>query len=114
MNRQTGQRAQRAKPEEIIMTISELDENGQQFLNQLFEQTRGDTSAQVSMYDVGKDIGMDRDTSSRVAEILIGLNWWRSGRFPAVSALVQMDPHRSARKVASKIAGRFHRVRYLS
>jgi hypothetical protein len=55
------------------MTISELDESGQRFLIQLFEQTRGDTSAQVSMYDVGKDINMDRDTSSRVAEILIGL-----------------------------------------
>lgn len=55
------------------MTISELDEDGQQFLIQLFEQTRGDTSAQVSMYDVGKDIGLDRDTSSRVAEGLIGL-----------------------------------------
>ena len=55
------------------MTISELDESGQQFLIQLFEQTRGEPSAQVSMYDVGKDIGMDRDTSSRVAETLIGL-----------------------------------------
>ena len=55
------------------MSSSELDESGQQFLIQLFEQTRGEPSAQVSMYDVGKDIGMDRDTSSRVAEILIGL-----------------------------------------
>lgn len=55
------------------MTINDLDESGQQFLIQLFEQTRGDTSAQVSMYDVGKDIGLDRDTSSRVAEGLIGL-----------------------------------------
>ena len=55
------------------MSSSELDESGQQFLIRLFEQTRGDTSAQVSMYDVGKDIGLDRDTSSRVAEGLIGL-----------------------------------------
>ena len=51
----------------------ELDESGQQFLIQLFEQTGGDTSAQVSMYEVGEELGMDRDTSSRVAEILIGL-----------------------------------------
>jgi hypothetical protein len=55
------------------MNSSELDEGGQQFLIQLFEQTRGDTSAQVSMYEIGKDLGMDRDTSSRVAETLIGL-----------------------------------------
>jgi hypothetical protein len=38
-----------------------------------FNCNLGDTSAQVSMYDVGKDIGLDRDTSSRVAEGLIGL-----------------------------------------
>jgi hypothetical protein len=44
-----------------------------QFLIQLFEQTSGDPSAQVSMYDVGEGLGLDRDTSSRVAESLIGL-----------------------------------------
>jgi hypothetical protein len=51
----------------------ELDETGQQFLIQVFEQTSGDSSAQVSMYDIGEGLGLDRDTSSRVAEILIGL-----------------------------------------
>lgn len=55
------------------MTISELDETGQQFLIQLFDQTSGDSSTQVSMYDVGEGLGLDRDTSSRVAENLIGL-----------------------------------------
>jgi hypothetical protein len=55
------------------MTISELDEAGQQFLIQLFGQTSGDPSAQVSMYDIGEGLGLDRDTSSRVAETLIGL-----------------------------------------
>ena len=55
------------------MSNNELDEGGQQFLIQLFEQTRGDASAQVSMYDVGNDLGLDRDTSSRVAETLMGL-----------------------------------------
>ena len=53
--------------------MSELDENVQQYLIQLFEQTNGDTAAQVSMYDVGKGLGMDHDTSARVAETLIGL-----------------------------------------
>jgi len=55
------------------MNSSELDETGQQFLIQLFEQAGGDSSAQVSMYDIGEGLGLDRDTSSRVAEILIGL-----------------------------------------
>lgn len=55
------------------MSSSELDEIGQQFLIQLFEQTSGDSSAQVSMYDVGEGLGLDRDSASRVAENLIGL-----------------------------------------
>ncbi|MGD9281707.1 MAG: hypothetical protein PVJ54_01900 [Desulfobacterales bacterium] len=55
------------------MSSSELDETGRQFLIQLFEQTGGDPSAQVSMYDVGKGLGLDRDSSSRAAETLIGL-----------------------------------------
>ena len=55
------------------MNSSELDETSQQFLIQLFVQTGGDSSTQVSMYDVGEGLGLDRDTSSRVAETLIGL-----------------------------------------
>ncbi len=55
------------------MAMSDLDENGQQYLIQLFEQTNGDTAAQVSMYDVGDGLGMDHETSGRVAETLIGL-----------------------------------------
>ena len=55
------------------MTINGLDENGQQFLIQLFEQTGGDSSAQISMYEVGEGLGLDRDVSSRVAETLMGL-----------------------------------------
>jgi hypothetical protein len=57
----------------MTMTISELDETGRQFLIQLFEQTGGDPSAQVSMYDVGEGLGLDRDSSSRTAETLIGM-----------------------------------------
>jgi hypothetical protein len=57
----------------MTMTISELDEAGRQFLIQLFEQTGGDPCAQVSMYDVGEGLGLDRDSSSRTAETLIGL-----------------------------------------
>lgn len=55
------------------MTTNELDESGQQFLIQLYEKTGGDPGAQVSMYEVGEDLGLDRDTASRVAENLMGL-----------------------------------------
>lgn len=55
------------------MSSSELDETGRQFLIQLYEQTGGDPSAQISMYDVGDGLGMDRDVASRAAQTLIGL-----------------------------------------
>ena len=55
------------------MSSSDLDESGEQFLIQLFEQTGGDTSAQVSMYEIGEGLGLERDDSSRLAETLIGL-----------------------------------------
>ena len=54
------------------MTDSELDDFVQQFLIQLFEQTKGDFSIQVSMYDIGELLGMDRDTASKVAQELMG------------------------------------------
>ena len=54
------------------MTDSELDDTSQQFLLTLFEQTNGDTSVQVSMYDVGNLLGMDRDAASAVAQELMG------------------------------------------
>lgn len=55
------------------MDSSELNDSTRQFMLQLFEQTRGDQSAQVSMYDVGASMGFDREASSRVAEELMGL-----------------------------------------
>ena len=54
------------------MDNSELDDIVQQFLIQLFEQTKGDVSIQVSMYDIGGLLGMDRDTASKVAQELMG------------------------------------------
>ncbi len=55
------------------MENSDLGEIGQQFLIQVFEQTRGDRSVQVSMYDIGGLLGLERDAASRVAEELMGL-----------------------------------------
>ena len=50
----------------------EVDETGKQFLIQLFEQTRGDSSVQVSMYDIGGLMGLERNAAARVAEKLMG------------------------------------------
>ncbi|CAB1074631.1 hypothetical protein JY97_01765 [Alkalispirochaeta odontotermitis] len=55
------------------MGINELDETGRQFMIQLFEQTRGDLTLQVSMYDIGSLLELERDAASRVAEELMGL-----------------------------------------
>ena len=57
------------------MENPEIDQISQQFMIQLYEQTGGDPSAQVSMYDVGSLLGLDRDSASRVAEELIGLQF---------------------------------------
>ena len=55
------------------MQSSELDETGQQFMIRLFEQTGGDQAVQVSMYEIGDLLDLDRRAASRVAEELIGL-----------------------------------------
>jgi hypothetical protein len=55
------------------MGNSEIGETGQQFMIQLFEQTRDDQSVQVSMYDIGGRLGLERDAASKVAQELIGL-----------------------------------------
>ena len=55
------------------MANSKPGEIGRQFLIQVFEQTCGDPSVQVSMYDIGGRLGLERDAASRVAEELMGL-----------------------------------------
>ena len=55
-----------------MVNTDDVDMIGRQFLIQLFEQTKGDTGVQVSMYDIGDKLGMDRDSSASVAQELIG------------------------------------------
>ena len=55
------------------MDSSELNDTDKQFMIQLFEHTHGDPSAQVSMYELGATLSLDRDASSKVAEELMGL-----------------------------------------
>jgi len=51
----------------------EMEEMCRNFLIQLFEKTKGDTAKQVSMYDIGEILSLDRDHASKTAEELIGL-----------------------------------------
>lgn len=54
-----------------MMNTNELDTIGRQFLIRLHEQTGGDSSVQVSMYDIGAQLGLERETASDVAQELI-------------------------------------------
>jgi hypothetical protein len=54
------------------MKSDQINVTGQQFLIQLFEQTKGDSTVQVSMYDIGDQLGLARDEASAVAQELIG------------------------------------------
>jgi hypothetical protein len=54
------------------MRFGELDENGRTFLLSVYNHTKGDTAAMVSMYDVGSELGIDRTAASRLAEDLMG------------------------------------------
>ena len=59
------------RQESARMTFDDMDEAARQFLNCLFEQTEGQCSRQVSMYDVGAALGWDRDAASRAAQDLM-------------------------------------------
>jgi len=62
----------RLRDDNDMMNSDEIDMSGQQFLIQLFEQTGGDPTIQVSMYDIGDQLGLDRKIASTVAQELIG------------------------------------------
>ena len=51
---------------------SDIKENMNRFLVELYLLTKGDTSIMVSMYDVGESLGLDRNDALRTAEELIG------------------------------------------
>jgi hypothetical protein len=67
------------------MTHVELDESGERFLIELFNQTKGNPEAKVSMYDVGAVLEMDKNLSSRVAEVLIA---WELVEVRTLSGLI--------------------------
>jgi len=54
-----------------MTTFDDLNESARQFLKRLFEQTGGETSRQLSMYDIGTDLGWEREAASRIAQDLM-------------------------------------------
>jgi hypothetical protein len=54
------------------MTIfDDVGEPARKFLRKLFDQTGGQTSRQVSMYETGAGLGWDREAASRTAQDLM-------------------------------------------
>lgn len=56
------------------MTMAPGD-NDINFLHSLFEATQGDGSVQVSMYELGEAMGLDKEQAAQVAEWVIGAGW---------------------------------------
>jgi hypothetical protein len=54
-----------------MLNANEIDKTGQQFLLQLYDQTKGDSTVQVSMYDIGDQLGLDREDAATVAQELM-------------------------------------------
>ena len=54
------------------MEQNNISKNESNFLIKLYELTKGNPSSQVSMYDVGEAIGLERDAALKTAEVLFG------------------------------------------
>jgi len=54
------------------MGKNNISKNERNFLIKLYELTQGNPSSQVSMYDVGETIGLERDDALKTAEVLFG------------------------------------------
>ena len=48
-----------------------INPEAEQYLNELYQRTAGDAGAQVSMFDIGAAVGLDKEASRRLAEDLI-------------------------------------------
>jgi hypothetical protein len=53
------------------MTSDDMDPAARQFLQSLFERTEGQSSRQVSMYELGEKLGLDREAAARTAQALM-------------------------------------------
>ncbi len=53
------------------MGVKDAADPGRQFLEALFAATDGDLDAQVSMYEIGESLGMDRERAEQMAQELM-------------------------------------------
>jgi hypothetical protein len=54
-----------------MTTFGDLNESGRQFLKRLFEETGGESSRQLSMYEIGGRLGWEREAASQAAQDLM-------------------------------------------
>ena len=54
-----------------MATFDDLNESARQFLRRLFEQTGGESSRQLSMYEIGSGLGWEREAASQAAQDLM-------------------------------------------
>jgi hypothetical protein len=54
------------------MAFDQITEKERAFLLQLYRATEGDLGRQVSMHDIGSELGFDKSEASRLTEALIG------------------------------------------
>ncbi|MBW1777994.1 MAG: hypothetical protein JRI76_01285 [Deltaproteobacteria bacterium] len=55
--------------------LEALQESQRRFLEQIQEQTGGDPAVNVSMYAIGEQLNLDRDSAKHTAESLIGFGF---------------------------------------
>jgi hypothetical protein len=51
--------------------MNAINPEAERYLNELYQRTQGDAGAQVSMFDVGAAIGLEKEAARRLAEDLI-------------------------------------------
>jgi hypothetical protein len=56
----------------LMTDHDDMDEKCREFLIKLLDRSQGDTQAQISMYDIGTVMNLDKNDAKRVAEALIG------------------------------------------
>ena len=71
------------------MKSVDLDDICINFLLELYNQTGGESSVQVSMYDIGTALNLDREATSRAAEELIG---WELADIRTLSGGIGISP----------------------
>ena len=55
-----------------MLFIDNMKQSAQDFLARLVEKTGGDPSVQISMYEIGTELGLDKEGTRKTAEDVIG------------------------------------------